>query len=1313
MRRVYNLASRAAFVALVACLSILAIVSKGRAQSPDRRGEPATSLSTGYFVVDADDNAPAPWRPQYFFMDTSYQRTQWTQVWTGPQQFAPYGEYWYDPTHANAPSLMDTVNNCIAGPIYMRLGHPFSFYGGNYDSIYFSSNGFVGFLGYTPGATSPYAASGSPPNYARGNNVDLEKNYSSAPHAIIAALWADLDMRHGGPRDTSLVYWRTSPSLDTFMVNYYNFRMRPGPPNQSPVGWGGQGSDKIFCQKFQIVLANTDSSIQINYGGFRGSINGFPPVLAYALFEGNSAIGLVNESSNQATSVLYGPRGPGSRWDAVNANCRTCNKEWSQSKQWAIKFKRWHDIVRAVSVKYPPRNYEICLGTSVTPDAVFKNVDSLAHTFKVRFAIRNLVTGIAVYSRVVSLINVPPGASKDTFFTPYATNPNILSQLGTFNACAIATTYDTADSNIGDRWPFDDTVCTTIFGVRRTAVPYRDPSNNYSKTVSADIPDQTLWISIGAQVVEGQSQTWDPPPPNNPLGYGPDGFQSPVIEMDRADINGNQYSGSGVGDTLVSFPINLQGKTKANLSFDFQRAGKFPGYYGWAWDADVMYGPERTVLNTIDGSVLRPGDSLALEFKNPNEPGCNPSPGGWKEIYAIDGGNDFEFKKFFMSLNSGQISVDGLAPAKVNLANYFTADFRFRLRLKAKYDGAPIPPPNDDLDPWYIDNPTVLVPLKPEIEVMWVRVVNPYSKIPASQAVSLPVYVKLANLSTDVQVAFPIRVQILDPNGNTIYTQAVTINSLRGGSDTVVAMPNWNAQDATQGNYAYYTVNAWLDQPGYDSYQDDDGTYTRFALGVEQGTGAVQEFAYDNAGITPSAGAGNQWPGITQLTGQGVGFDANGSGSFAMKFKLSVKDTLYGVRVFFANANQAPDYIRVSILNGDPSSCTPGDTVLQSGVQTTMEATRGGNGFNQFWPYYFPKPIVLPGGADGGATQGIYWAAVSQLGLTNMMMGADISRGGGLIRQWDPYYITPHIEPAYDDPYGTQWSNSDPNTGDVSCVWAVEAIAGSGGWAEWTPSVGWWPTNAGFGTPFTGAGASTIPGVWDDVTGVLQWATYPNSSYYISGGSYTPMIRAMVSQSVLLPVELVYLKGEQQNGAALLTWATANEHDNAGFTIERKRANTNDMFGPVGFVAAGEKNSSTEKGYGYIDRNVTPGIYSYRLLQTDVNGAQHVSNDVQVTIDPVKNFTLGQNYPNPFTPGGGANTQLDYTVPSNAPTSLVIYNELGQVVKTLVNGAVSDGSHTVRWDGTDETGSTVASGSYICKLISGENSSAIKIIVSK
>ncbi len=204
----------------------------------------------------------------------------------------------------------------------------------------------------------------------------------------------------------------------------------------------------------------------------------------------------------------------------------------------------------------------------------------------------------------------------------------------------------------------------------------------------------------------------------------------------------------------------------------------------------------------------------------------------------------------------------------------------------------------------------------------------------------------------------------------------------------------------------------------------------------------------------------------------------------------------------------------------------------------------------------------------------------------------------------------------------------------------------------------------------------------------------------------------MVSQQGMLPVQLLYLNGEQQNGSALLTWATATESNNSGFVVQRQRANTDDQFENLGFVASKVTNSSTETGYGYIDRSVTPGTYNYRLLQTDENGAQHYSNQVQLTVDAPTGASLSQNYPNPFTPGVGT-TEFDYTITTAAPASLIIYNELGEVVKTLVNGNVGQGSYSVRWDGMDERGTPVSSGSYICKLICGEYSSSVKVTVSK
>ncbi|UCB51593.1 MAG: hypothetical protein JSV10_06245, partial [Candidatus Zixiibacteriota bacterium] len=75
-------------------------------------------------------------------------------------------------------------------------------------------------------------------------------------------------------------------------------------------------------------------------------------------------------------------------------------------------------------------------------------------------------------------------------------------------------------------------------------------------------------------------------------------------------------------------------------------------------------------------------------------------------------------------------------------------------------------------------------------------------------------------------------------------------------------------------------------------------------------------------------------------------------------------------------------------------------------------------------------------------------------------------------------------------------------------------------------------------------------------------------------------------------------------------------------------------------------------------------------------------------------FELGQNYPNPFNPS----TTIKFTLPSagdggaTLPTSLKIYNVLGEVVRTLVDEPMAPGVHHEVWDGRDGHGNKVASG---------------------
>ncbi|KAB2879105.1 T9SS type A sorting domain-containing protein [bacterium] len=91
-------------------------------------------------------------------------------------------------------------------------------------------------------------------------------------------------------------------------------------------------------------------------------------------------------------------------------------------------------------------------------------------------------------------------------------------------------------------------------------------------------------------------------------------------------------------------------------------------------------------------------------------------------------------------------------------------------------------------------------------------------------------------------------------------------------------------------------------------------------------------------------------------------------------------------------------------------------------------------------------------------------------------------------------------------------------------------------------------------------------------------------------------------------------------------------------------------------------------------------------------------------------FKLSQNYPNPFNPS----TKIRYELPTTETVSLVIYNALGQVVKTLVSHrAQGIGVYEIDWNGTNQIGQSVASGIYIYRLQAGRVVKTKKMLLIK
>jgi hypothetical protein len=90
-----------------------------------------------------------------------------------------------------------------------------------------------------------------------------------------------------------------------------------------------------------------------------------------------------------------------------------------------------------------------------------------------------------------------------------------------------------------------------------------------------------------------------------------------------------------------------------------------------------------------------------------------------------------------------------------------------------------------------------------------------------------------------------------------------------------------------------------------------------------------------------------------------------------------------------------------------------------------------------------------------------------------------------------------------------------------------------------------------------------------------------------------------------------------------------------------------------------------------------------------------------------KTFALHPNYPNPFNP----ETSIHFDLPEASEMELVIFNAIGEKVKTLVQGQRAAGSYVEIWDGRNTGGEMVASGVYFLKLQAGDFIATQKMIL--
>lgn len=90
-------------------------------------------------------------------------------------------------------------------------------------------------------------------------------------------------------------------------------------------------------------------------------------------------------------------------------------------------------------------------------------------------------------------------------------------------------------------------------------------------------------------------------------------------------------------------------------------------------------------------------------------------------------------------------------------------------------------------------------------------------------------------------------------------------------------------------------------------------------------------------------------------------------------------------------------------------------------------------------------------------------------------------------------------------------------------------------------------------------------------------------------------------------------------------------------------------------------------------------------------------------------YALNQNYPNPFNP----TTTITFSIPERTAVRIVVYDLLGNRVRTLLDREQTAGKRQIVWDGTDRYGREVSAGIYLYRLRTPTYSATKKMILVK
>jgi len=188
-----------------------------------------------------------------------------------------------------------------------------------------------------------------------------------------------------------------------------------------------------------------------------------------------------------------------------------------------------------------------------------------------------------------------------------------------------------------------------------------------------------------------------------------------------------------------------------------------------------------------------------------------------------------------------------------------------------------------------------------------------------------------------------------------------------------------------------------------------------------------------------------------------------------------------------------------------------------------------------------------------------------------------------------------------------------------------------------------------------------------------------NSSFCTTGG-------------FILPIELLFFKGNVASESVDLTWSTATELNFDYFSLER--SNDGKIFNEIAQVK-GHGTTNRQYNYSFNDDAPVVGRSYYRLTSNDFDGYQQVFHVISIDFQGEKTFSVSPN------PSDGSSVKLNFNFANETEGQVIIYDNVGSVI----------GVYTLASSGSINFQDALTNGVYMAKYTSSSFTKTERFLV--